>query len=335
MSSVKRGTTITERVLAFARAKEPDFQKLSGLTYLENIREIAFHTLPKNVRTTVEPYRGDDEIFADPGQLQQVLLNLCINAANAMPDGGEITLGVEEPDPDMVQKYKPDTETDYLCVTVSDTGVGMDEEMLEHVFEPFFTTRDEGDGTGLGLSVVYRTMQLHDGWIDIQSEKGKGTKVTLGLPRAHNDVTPEPEPVKPPVEEETESQEEKTDSTPHHLLVVEDEAYIRDLLAEVLEAQGYKVSTVANGEDAFLRYEDDPDGIDLIITDLNMPVMDGKELERNVHLIDPGKKMIAITGSIGMEEHDDLAEHDFLTVVMKPFDIQKVLKTIKNVLSKE
>lgn len=335
MSSVKRGTTITERVLAFARAKEPDFQKLSGLTYLENIREIAFHTLPKNVRTTVEPYRGDDEIFADPGQLQQVLLNLCINAANAMPDGGEIALGVEEPDPEMVQRYKPDTETDYLCITVSDTGVGMDEEMLEHVFEPFFTTRDEGDGTGLGLSVVYRTMQLHDGWIDIESEKGKGTKVTLGLPRAHDEVTPEPEPVKPPVEEETESPEKTADSTPHHLLVVEDEAYIRDLLAEVLEAQGYNVSTVANGEDAFLRYEDDPDGIDLIITDLNMPVMDGKELERNVHLIDPGKKMIAITGSIGLEEHDDLAEHDFLTVVMKPFDIQKVLKTIKNVLSEE
>ncbi len=334
LSSVKRGTTITERVLAFARAKEPEFQEISGIAYLENIREIAFHTLPKNVRTTVEPYKNDDQIYADPGQLQQVLLNLCINAAHAMPDGGDITLSLQEPSGEMLHKYKPDTDKDFLCITVSDTGIGMDEETLKHVFEPFFTTRDEGDGTGLGLSVVYRTIQLHNGWIDIQSEPGKGTVVTIGLPKNH-ELSQKSIPADSKPEPNTEPAPENSNSEPSHLLVVEDESYIRDLLAEILEAQGYRVTTVGNGEDAFLTYEDDPDGIDLIITDLNMPVMDGKELERNIHLIDPEKKMIAITGSIGLEDHDDLAEHDFLTVVMKPFDIQKVLNTISNVLHQE
>lgn len=332
LSSVKRGTTITERILAFARAKEPEFQEISGLSYLENIREITFHTLPKIVRTTVEPYKKDDRIYADPGQLQQVLLNLCLNAANAMPDGGEITLGMEEPSQEILEKYKPDSDKDYLCITVSDTGSGMDTETLQHVFEPFFTTKDEGDGTGLGLSVVYRTMQQHDGWIDIASEPGKGTKVTLGLLKAKQteDKTAFLVEAKSVTEEDEVAEEQPAKA--EHLLVVEDESYLRDLLTEVLEAQGYRISAVPNGEDAFLLYEDDPADIDLIITDLNMPIMGGKELERNIHLLDPEKKIIAITGNIIREEHNDLAEHDFLAVIIKPFDIQKVLKTIRNIL---
>ena len=323
ISSVNRGKTITQRILAFAHTEKPHFQTLSGYQYLENVREIANHTLPDNVDIVIEPYQGDDLIKADPAQLQQVLLILCTNAADAMPSGGKITLALETPTAELARKHRVPSKDDYLCITVTDTGHGMDTNTLNRIFEPFFTTKDAGNATGLGLSVAYGILEQHQGWIDAVSEVDKGTTIILGLPRAQEEES-FPEPV---------NFTKTTTGAGYHILIVEDEAHLRELLETILVSKGYTVSVASNGKDALLLYKGKADEIQLIITDLKMPEMNGQELARRVHEITPELKIIAITGSMGLERPKIKPNNTFKAVIEKPFDVQEVLRIIQRVLS--
>jgi len=322
-SSVNRGKTITQRILAFAQTGQPHIQTLHGLEYLENVREIAAHTLPENVNIRVKPFHGEDRIKADPAQLQQVLLGLCNNAADSMPDGGTIELAITEPTPRVAKKYNIHPKDEYLCIEVSDNGSGMDDETLNRIFEPFFTTKEEGNATGLGLSVAYSILEQHHGWIDAESEEGEGTTMVLGLPRA--------EPAKTNGESILLHKQFTTEN--RHILVVEDEAHLRELLETILGSQGYRVSIASNGKDGLLLYQGKSDEIDLIITDLKMPEMMGRELARRIHEIDPQVKIIAITGSMGLEKPTITPDDRFKAVIEKPFDVQEVLKTIRAVMN--
>ncbi len=323
VSSVDRGKTITQRILAFAHTEKPHFQTLSGQQYLENVREIASRTLPENIEIVVEPYHDDDLIKADPGQLQQVLLILCTNAADAMPSGGKITLALERPTTELARKHRVPSRDNYLCITVTDTGSGMDDETLNRIFEPFFTTKEAGNATGLGLSVAYGILEQHQGWIDAVSEVDKGTTIILGLPRAEEkEESPEPINFRQP-----------STSAKHHILIVEDEAHLRELLETILISKGYTVSVASNGKDALLLYKGKAKDIQLIITDLKMPEMGGQELARRVHEINPQLKIIAITGSMGLERPKVTPNNTFKAVIEKPFDVQEVLRTIQEVLN--
>lgn len=324
IASVNRGKTIAQRILAFAHTGKPSIQKLSGREYLENVQEIAWHTLPDNIDVVVEPFDGDDRIQADPGQLQQVLLGLCTNATDSMPSGGKITLALERPTPELASKHQISAPNDYLCITVSDTGSGMDAETLERIFEPFFTTKEVGNATGLGLSVAYSIMEQHNGWIDAVSEVGKGTTIILGLPRVKEEKRRTAQP--PDLKHLPQGQAP-------HIMVVEDEAHLRELLETILVSKGYKVSVASNGKDALLLYKGKSKDIALIITDLKMPEMDGRELERELHKLKPDLKIIAITGSMGLEKPKIVPNHGFKAVIEKPFDVQEVLSTIQRVLS--
>ncbi len=322
ISSVNRGKTITQRILAFAHTGKPQKQILSGMEYLNNVREIATTTLPDNIQVRVEPFMNDDRILADPGQLQQVLLGLCTNATDSMPEGGTITLALEEPSPKLAWKHQVGPPEDFLCITVTDTGSGMEAETLNRIFEPFFTTKEGGNATGLGLSVAYSVLEQHNGWIDAVSEPGEGTTIILGLPRARQ------EPDKPPAFDLKESPK----SIGHHILIVEDEAHLRELLETILVSKGFKVSVASNGMDALLLYKGNKTEIDLVITDLKMPEMDGRELALKLHEISPELKLIAITGSMGIDRPMVTPDNGFKAVLEKPFDVQEVLETIQSIL---
>jgi len=326
ISSVNRGKTITQRILAFAHTGKPSFQELSGREYLENVQEIALHTLPDNVDIVVEPFDGDDRILADPGQLQQVLLGLCTNATDSMPSGGKITLALERPTPELAGKHQVSAPNDYLCITVTDTGVGMAETTLDRIFEPFFTTKEGGNATGLGLSVAYSIMEQHNGWIDAVSEVNKGTTFILGLPRARE---------KKPAGASLPDLHRLPKAQEAHILVVEDEAHLRELLETILVSKGYKVSVASNGKDALLLYQGKSREIALVVTDLKMPEMGGRELERQLHRLQPDLRVIAITGSMGLEKPKILPEDGFKAVIEKPFDVQEVLSTIQRVLTED
>lgn len=318
-SSIERGRTVTDRMLTFTRSDIPNFQPISAMKYLCEISEIAAHTLPKNVHIEVRSYEGNDRIVGDRGQLQQILMNLCINAADAMPAGGQLTLSLRSPQKQELSTHNINPENTYLCIAVQDTGTGMDHETQRKIFDPFFTTKDPGKGTGLGLSVVYKIVQNHKGWIDVESVPGKGTAFTIGMPLVQ------------------ETRENESKSNPgstvqpgagEKILVVDDEAAIRDLLVEVLVKNNYVVTAAENGQRALEIYEGKQEAFDLVITDLGLPELSGTELAKRIHKKRPNQCIIGSTGYIDPDEHTQLANYGFQYILQKPFQLNEVLHVV-------
>ena len=321
-SSITRGQSITERVLLFSRNDTPSFRAFSGVDYLESIKEIVGHTLSKDITITIDSQAGEPILLGDPSQLQQVILNLCINAADAMPNGGEIILTISHATEDMVRNQNASSEYDYFCIAVTDTGIGMAAEIQNRIFDPFFTTKDPGKGTGLGLSVAYRIMQQHNGWITVDSHEGKGTTVTVGIPAASSSV-----------ETSSRGQMEKDLSgKSEHILLVEDEPPLRGLMAERLQVHGYRVSVADDGRNAILKFLDCSQDIDLVITDIKMPNMDGVSLFRHIQKMNNSVPFIALTGLVDQQLVEKPAEGNFDLFLQKPVDIEELLGAIKSVL---
>ncbi len=176
----------------------------------------------------------------------------------------------------------------------------------------------------MGLSVAYSIMEQHNGWIHVESEVGQGTIVTLGLPKAEIKEVREEAPQY--------RSKEAIEASKHHILLVEDEEHLRELLESILQSRGYKITIASNGQEAYHQFQQLSSKIDLVLTDIKMPEMSGKELQELVHKLNPETKMIAITGSIGVSESRSIMQEGFKAVVEKPFDIQEVLDTIRSVI---
>lgn len=321
-SSITRGRSITDRLLTFARADSMEFQILSANKSLESTFEIATHTLSKDIDIHVIPYEGNDLITGDPVYLQQVLLNICINAADAMPEGGDLTLALRDAPEPMVRQYQPDSEYDFLCISVTDNGHGISEESLERIFEPFYTTKEPGKGTGLGLSVAYKIMHQHHGWIDVQSEINQGTTVNLGIPRA---------PEYAQIEDVSDSIESSLGSG-ENILLVDDEESLRNLLCERLKMNGYHIDVAANGEEALKMCKEMNGDLDLIITDIKMPKIGGISLQKHLKKLMPHVPTVAITGIVERHKLEEAGDLQFDAILQKPLNIHELLNTIRRVL---
>ncbi|HKJ68220.1 MAG TPA: ATP-binding protein, partial [bacterium] len=321
-SSITRGKSITDRLLTFARAESMEFQILSANKSLESTYELASHTLSKDIDIEVIPYDGNDLITGDPAYLQQVLLNICINAADAMPEGGNLTLGLGEAPESMVRQYQPESDYDFLCISVTDTGHGIGKESLERIFEPFYTTKEPGKGTGLGLSVAYKIMQQHHGWIDVQSEVNEGSTVNLGIPRA-------PEYAKT---EEVSDFIESSLGSGENILLVDDEESLRNLLCERLRMHGYHIDVAANGEDALRICKETNGDLDLIITDIKMPKIGGISLQKHLKELMPHVPTVAITGIVERHKLEEAGGLQFDAILQKPLNISELLETVRRVL---
>jgi len=321
-----RAASLTRQLLAFSRQQTLRPQILQLPDVISEIGNLLRRLLGERVKLEVKHGRNLGLIRADPGQLEQVIVNLAVNARDAMPDGGTVTLETVSISAEQVRAMRSEILpiADYTALRVSDTGIGIPPEHIGKIFEPFFTTKEVGKGTGLGLSTVYGIIKQTDGWIFADSEVGKGTIFTIYLPVNHAAAVPEPAA---PVRVEPAGEIWGTGT----ILVVEDEAMVRTVAERALARQGYKVLTASNGEEALALLEDG-EPVDLLISDVVMPMMDGPTLVRAARARFPDLKILFMSG-YAEEQLRNSINIDRVSFLPKPFSVQQLGQAARDVLA--
>jgi len=322
--AAERTARITAQLLAYGRRQhlQPEIVDLD--TVIERLRPFLARALGDRCTLNVQPGSLGQRVKADVGQIEQMLLNLTLNARDAMPDGGELTIRttfVTVPAntvlPSQDEEIRPG---DYVCLDVLDTGHGMSPSTLRRAFEPFFTTKGPGKGTGLGLSMVYGLVKQSGGYIRAESEAGHGTRIEVVLPRVDSPV---PQPVEPPAPGAV---------TPSaHVLVVEDDPLVRSVVARELTTQGYRVAEAPDGEAALERLAHTEEPFDLLITDLAMPRIDGRELAERAADLRPGLPVLFMSGHPDEATRRVLMEAD-RPYLQKPFTAEELLSRLEEIL---
>ena len=284
----QRAADLTKQLLAFSRRQVIEPKQIDLNELLADSRNMLGRLIGEDIELVFDlaPYLGP--VLADAGQLQQILMNLVVNARDAMPSGGRITIKTSTMDVggEFIDTHPDAKPGQYVLLGFSDTGIGMDQDTLKHVFEPFFTTKAEGIGTGLGLATTYGIVKQCGGWIDVASAPGSGATFTLGLPVAVDSVAPQTEATSPP----------RPRGGWETVLVVEDQEELRRLAAIVLQRQGYKVLEASNGEEALAIAAEYTEPIHLVLTDVVMPGMTGKEMADRLKVILPGVRILYMSG---------------------------------------
>ena len=321
--NTKRGADLIKQVLSFARGVEGERIPLQVKHIIPEIETVAKETFPKNIEIRTDIPRDLRTISGDATQLYQVIMNMCVNARDAMPDGGNLRISAENffIDENYARMHTEAKVGSYIVITVSDTGTGISPEVLDRIFEPFFTTKELGKGTGLGLSTALGIVKSHGGFITVYSEVGKGTTFQVYLPA----ITTE-------IQEAGRQKLELPFGNGEFILVAEDEVSICEITRSTLEAYGYKVLTAENGEQAVVLYTENKDKIKVVLMDMMMPVMDGQTSIRAICTINPEVKIIAVSGLIGKDRLANVALHT-KAFLPKPFTAEKLLKTIHEVLN--
>jgi PAS domain S-box-containing protein len=319
--SAKRGAEMVKQVLAFARGNDTNKTVIHVESLVKEMGRIVNDTFPKNIRCQVMVGGDVWTVMGIATPLFQVLLNLCVNARDAMPDGGSLTLTAENVlvNAEMATHHPDARVGDYVCISVSDTGQGIAPEQMENIFRPFFTTKDPGKGTGLGLSTSLNIIKNHGGFLVVNSQVGNGTEFKFHLPAfmERSSATP------------------ANDALPmgngERVLIVDDEAIVLVIARTALENYGYRVLTATNGLEAISCLNEKPQGIDLVITDWIMPLMGGLATATAMRRIKPDIKIIAAAGS--EKETGDAADRlKVEAFIAKPFTVEKLLKTVQSVL---
>ena len=322
--SAKRGAGMVKQILTFARGTEGVRGVVQPKHLIQEMLDITRHSFPKaiEIRTAVTPNTW--KLFGNPTQLHQILLNLCVNARDALPDGGTLTLGTSNVrlDPPGVGMPPAARPGPYVVLSVSDTGTGMPPEVCQHIFERFFTTKPLDKGTGLGLSTVHNLVKDHGGFLTVDSEVGRGTEFKVYLPAQPDAVAAVAvaERLAPPV------------GKGEWILVVDDEAAIRNIAAQTLEMFGYHIVTAKDGVEGLVVYQQHRDQLQLVITDLEMPVMNGPAMVRHLRDLAPRLKVIVASG---VDTDTQAVEPPRVTCdayLQKPYSADALLRTVNSVL---
>ena len=320
----QRAAGLTRQLLAFSRRQVLQPKVISLNTVLTELDGMVRRLAGEDVVVETEIDPGLWYVLADPGQLEQVVINLVVNARDAMPDGGRITVSTANriylPDtPDRPAGVRPGA---YVTLGLSDTGVGMDPELLTRIFEPFFTTKEPGKGTGLGLSTVYGIVQQSGGHIAVRSAPGEGATFTVLLPR-HTGA----EAAAPP-----RLDRRRLPGGTEILLLVEDEAAVRSSARRLLERNGYTVLEARHGGDALRIAEESERPIDLVLTDLVMPEMGGRELVERLRAHRPGLKVVFMSGYTEKAIAVDGVMPPHTGFVEKPFTVEQLMRRVREIL---
>ncbi len=322
--SADRATTLTRQLLAFSRMQVLQPRTINLNTIVEDMGKLLPRLIGEDIELAIHTARDLGAIRADAGQIEQILMNLAVNARDAMPKGGKLLIETSNQELDGEYKsvhpvVKPGK---YVLLAVSDTGTGMDAETQAHIFEPFFTTKEQGKGTGLGLSTVYGVVKQSGGFIWVYSELGKGATFKIYLPRvdAATDA---------PVQTTVSAQLPRGTET---VLLAEDEQDVREVAREFLESAGYKVLLAANGEEALSRAEAHIGAIDLLLTDMVMPGMMGRDLARKLRQLRPEVGVIYMSGYSEHAAAEATKSDPLATVLTKPFSRAAILRTVREIL---
>ena len=319
-----RGAELVRNLLAFSRKADIKPRPINLNHEVVRIEKLLSRTIPKMIKIDLHLEGDLAAVNADPDQIGQILMNLAVNAEQAMPDGGNLTIATTNVtlDEEYCRSYPEIHPGDYVMLSVSDTGKGMEKGILGHVFEPFFTTKDVGKGTGLGLATVYGIVKLHGGHICCDSEPNRGATFKTYLPAIEEDTTErgvKEEQVLPPGGTET-------------ILLVDDEDFIRDLGAKFLTMAGYTVLNVASGPEAVQLYLREGEQISLVILDLIMPEMGGDKCLEEILAINPDAKIVISSGAAVEGKKKVTIESGAKGFVSKPFQLWDMLKTVRQVL---
>jgi PAS domain S-box-containing protein len=320
-SAVQRATGLVRQILTFSRKAEAKFSAVELNQLIRDLVAMLAETFPRTVTFNLELKEDLPPLRADQNQLQQIILNLCVNARDAMPEGGIITLATAVHAASEVPGQRGGKDKAYASLKVSDTGTGMSPEVRSRIFEPFFTTKQGNQGTGLGLAVVYGIVVGHQGFIDVDSTLGAGSSFNVYLPLSESAALAAPA---------AESTDFPTGS--EKLLIVDDEEPLRDLLEKTLVRKGYEVVTAADGSEAIELIGDTTRQFDLVLLDLNMPRAHGLQVLKVIRACRPDTKVLVISGHITAEirsEFRALGQEEWL---QKPYELNAIGRRMRSIL---
>jgi len=322
---VQGGARLTSDLLGYARKGKYEVKPIN-LNEIVKQTSDAFGRTKREITIRRELAQDLSAIKADQGQIEQVLLNLYINAADAMPDGGQLILKTMNTTHKHIKSplYEP-SPGNYVLLRVTDTGSGIDKETMERIFEPFFTTKNMGKGTGLGLASVYGIIKAHGGYIDVESKKDHGTTFSIYLPESGKEV--QELVVKTPVE--------KTIKGTETVLLVDDEEAILEVGKDLLEAVGYRVLLARDGKEAIEVYRKNQDEIDIVVLDMVMPTMGGGKAYDKMKEINPKVKVLLSSGYSIDGEAAEILKRGCKSFIQKPFMINVLAKEIRDILNKK
>ena len=324
MTSADRAAALTHRLLAFSRRQPLDPRPVHVNPLISSMEELLRRTLGERIELDLRLAGGLWLTRCDSNQLESAILNLAINARDAMPEGGQLTIGTRnrEVNETTAAAHADRSIGDYVCISVSDSGTGMDPDTKARAFEPFFTTKPMGQGTGLGLSMIYGFARQSEGYAEIESEPGRGTTVHLCLPRFHGEADDE---------SEADVSRAAPAETGETVLVIEDEPVVRNLVVEVLSDLGYRAIEAVDGPQG-LEIVQSPQRIDLLVTDVGLPGLNGRQVADAARSLRPDLKVLFMTG---YAENAALAAGSLdarMTIITKPFTMDALATRVREII---
>jgi PAS domain S-box-containing protein len=320
---IQSGARLTSHLLGYARKGKYEVKPLDLNQLVEETSD-TFGRTKKEITIHQEPAEDLFPVEADPGQIEQVLLNLFVNASDAMPGGGKLILKtMNVTHKDMKGKLYEPKPGNYVLLTVTDTGIGMYKKTMERIFDPFFTTKEMGRGTGLGLASAYGIIKAHGGYIDVDSRRGHGTTFSIYLPATEKEV------------QRVVRTAERVAKGTGKVLLVDDEEVVLEVGQELLEATGYTVLTAKDGKEAIKVYRKNRDNIDIVVLDMVMPNMGGGEAYDRMKEMNPNVKVLLSSGFSIDGEASEILERGCSGFIQKPFTMKELSGEIGKILGKE
>lgn len=322
--AVERGAALVQQLLTSARQAEARFSSVDLNALVRELEKMLQATFPKTINFELKLEGDLPLLIADRSQIHQVLLNLCVNARDAMPKGGTLALetcsifGAA-----LANEFTGVEANRYACVKIRDSGTGIPREVKAHIFEPFFTTKERGKGTGLGLSVVYGVVNNHRGFVQVESEPTKGTTFTVYLPLDHVALSQRDGDRAASYDKPAEAQ---------MILLVEDEEMLRDLGVNILESEGYRVLAAKDGIDAVELFDLHRDDIGLVVCDLGLPRLGGREVFLKMKETKPGVRAIVASGYLEPTMRSEILKAGVIDTIQKPYDFNDLVAKIKSII---
>jgi CheY-like chemotaxis protein len=325
LSTAERAAHLTQSLLAFSRKQVITLRPVALHEIVQSVEKLLLHLAGEDVDLTTRLSPDDLTVQADGGQIEQVLMNLAVNARDAMPHGGRLVIEIRRVELDAAfrRAHGYGEPGSYGLIAVSDTGTGMDSQTARRIFEPFYTTKEVGKGTGLGLSIVYGIVKQHNGFINVYSEAGRGTTFKIYLPLA-----------KVSVEAALPAESALPRGGTETILVAEDDEAVRSLMRAVLIEAGYRLIEAVDGEDAVAKFREHRGGIDLVILDVVMPKKNGREVFEAIRLLQPDITALFTSGYTSNIIHSRGVLDADAPLLMKPVSPNQLLKTVRDLLDR-